>query len=222
MGNFSNSEIYGQKTTKPYGIVFARNIIDKIQSYSSAIEKATVTKGSTNLLQNKDYKPIIISIFFKKGPFAETDIRKYLENNINNMLKSDVVIAEHVFKKGQEFSYSLTKDNTNKYIASIYTYGIPRHASQLYEALSCLLLFFILTMWWKFRWRKIKEGSICGIFFVYIFTLRFFYEFIKMSYNPFPNIIPINMPQVLSIGAIIIGLIFIFTGKKTHGETHPK
>ncbi len=222
MGNFSNSEIYGQKTTKPYGIVFARNIIDRMQNSSAVIEKATVTKGSTNLLQNKDYKPIIISIFFKKGRFAETDVRDYLENNIKHMLKNDVVITEHVFQQGQEFSYSLAKDNTDKYVASIHTYGIPRHASQLYEALSCLLLFFILTMWWKFRWKKIKEGSICGIFFVYIFTLRFFYEFLKMSYNPFPDTIPINMPQILSIGAIIIGLIYTFTAKKTHGDTRPQ
>ncbi len=82
----------------------------------------------------------------------------------------------------------------------------PRHPSQLYEALSCLLLFFILLYLWNFKKVKVQEGSLTGIFMVFVFTLRFFYEFLKENQSSFENGLTLNMGQILSIPAVLFGI----------------
>lgn len=83
---------------------------------------------------------------------------------------------------------------------------IPRHPSQLYESLSCLVLFIILISLY-FKWKeKTPPGSLTGIFFVWIFSLRFFYEFLKENQESFENNMTLNMGQILSIPVILFGI----------------
>ncbi len=89
----------------------------------------------------------------------------------------------------------------------------PRHPTQLYEAFSYLILFFVL---WRMYWKtdaKQKPGYLFGIFFAVLWGLRFVIEFFKEAqvdgredwvFNS------LNTGQVLSIPLIIIGLFFIF------------
>jgi prolipoprotein diacylglyceryltransferase len=58
-------------------------------------------------------------------------------------------------------------------------WGIPRHPALGYESLSTLFLFLLLFgLWYRFHlvW---PEGRLFGIFVVVLFSLRFFYEFLK-------------------------------------------
>ncbi len=103
------------------------------------------------------------------------------------------------------------------YLRGIYPL-VPRHPAQLYEALSCLLLFGILfAIWNKFK-DKTPQGLILGIFLIWIFGLRFCYEFLKENQVAFENDMTLNMGQILSIPAVLLGmgiLIYTFTiGKK--------
>lgn len=94
---------------------------------------------------------------------------------------------------------------------------VPRHATQLYEAISYLLLFFVL---WRLYWKtdaKEKEGYLFGIFFAVLWSLRFVIEFLKEAqvdgredwvFNT------LNTGQVLSIPLVLIGLFFIFRKSK--------
>lgn len=82
----------------------------------------------------------------------------------------------------------------------------PRHPSQLYEALSCLFLFFILLYLWNLKKAKVQEGSLTGIFMIFVFTLRFFYEFLKENQSSFENGLTLNMGQILSIPAVLFGI----------------
>ena len=82
----------------------------------------------------------------------------------------------------------------------------PRHPSQLYEALSCLLLFFILLYLWNLKKAKVQEGSLTGIFMIFVFTLRFFYEFLKENQSSFEDGLSLNMGQILSIPAVLFGV----------------
>ncbi len=85
-----------------------------------------------------------------------------------------------------------------------------RHPAQLYESLSCLLLFFILIFLYN-KWRdKTPKGSLTGIFFIWIFGLRFFYEFLKENQKSFEDTMSLNMGQILSIPAVIIGIIMLY------------
>jgi prolipoprotein diacylglyceryl transferase len=87
--------------------------------------------------------------------------------------------------------------------------GVPRHPAQLYEALYCLLLFFLLFYLWKTKRQKMLEGSITGLFLIILFTLRFAVEFFKINQVSFEKNLPINMGQILSIPFVMIGLLLL-------------
>ena len=54
-----------------------------------------------------------------------------------------------------------------------------KHPTQLYEALSYLILGLILMGLYKYRLPKLKRGTLLGIFFIVLFGMRFLIEFIK-------------------------------------------
>lgn len=90
---------------------------------------------------------------------------------------------------------------------------IPRHPTQLYEALSYLLIFGILILIYKKSTKEEYNGFIFGVFLVLLFSARFIIEFFKENQVGFENEMTINMGQILSIPFIVVGLIFIFTTK---------
>jgi len=83
---------------------------------------------------------------------------------------------------------------------------VPRHPSQLYESITCFILFGILYFLYN-KWKEnTPKGSLTGIFFIWIFGLRFFYEFLKENQEAFENDLPLNMGQILSIPVVIFGI----------------
>jgi prolipoprotein diacylglyceryl transferase len=95
---------------------------------------------------------------------------------------------------------------------------IPRHPTQLYEAISYLFIFGFL--FFMFRSEKIKErkGLIFGFFLILLFLARFIIEFFKENQEVFENNMPINMGQILSIPFILIGLTLIIWKSKQKKE----
>jgi len=94
----------------------------------------------------------------------------------------------------------------------------PRHPAQLYEAISYLVIFVILYfVYWKTD-KKEKSGFLFGLFFVLLWTVRFFVEFFKEAQVEGREdwILGLNTGQVLSIPLIIIGLYFMF--KKSNSK----
>lgn len=90
---------------------------------------------------------------------------------------------------------------------------IPRHPAQLYESISCFILFFVLLgLWNKFK-EKTPRGLLLGVFFVWVFTLRFLYEFLKENQEAFEANYALNMGQILSIPVVILGLYFIIQSR---------
>jgi phosphatidylglycerol---prolipoprotein diacylglyceryl transferase len=96
---------------------------------------------------------------------------------------------------------------------------VPRHPAQLYESLSCLVLFVILFYLYN-KWKaKTPQGSLTGIFFIWIFGLRFFYEFIKENQESFESDMALNMGQILSIPSVMVGIICLFFAFKSKPES---
>ncbi len=91
---------------------------------------------------------------------------------------------------------------------------IPRHPTQLYEALSYLLISAILMYIYKSKIEKKHNGLIFGVCIVLIFSARFIIEFFKENQVGFENGMTINMGQILSVPFIIIGLILAFARRK--------
>lgn len=98
---------------------------------------------------------------------------------------------------------------------------IPRHPSQLYESLSCLVLFFILFFLYEKYKAATPRGLLTGIFFAWIFGLRFFYEFLKENQVSFEEGMTLNMGQWLSIPLTAFGLYFFFRALKNGKEPIP-
>jgi phosphatidylglycerol:prolipoprotein diacylglycerol transferase len=86
---------------------------------------------------------------------------------------------------------------------------VPKHPTQLYEAFAYLLTFFVVNrMYWKTD-AKSKTGLISGVFFIMVFTARFFIEFIKEDQEAFESAMTLNMGQWLSIPFVLGGLILV-------------
>ena len=91
---------------------------------------------------------------------------------------------------------------------------IPRHPAQLYESISCLVLFFVLFALWNRYKERTPRGLLVGVFFVWVFTLRFLYEFLKENQEAFEANYALNMGQILSIPAVLLGLYFIWQSRQ--------
>ena len=86
---------------------------------------------------------------------------------------------------------------------------VAKHPTQIYESLSYLLTFGVmLYMYWKTK-AKDYQGMLLGVFFIMVFTARFFVEFIKEDQEAFEATMSLNMGQWLSIPFIITGIVLI-------------
>lgn len=91
---------------------------------------------------------------------------------------------------------------------------LPRHPTQLYEAIFYFFLFILFYWLWKNKRNDFGKGFMFGLFCVLMFGFRFFMEFMKENQESFENALPINMGQILSIPFVLAGLYMIFRSKK--------
>ena len=86
---------------------------------------------------------------------------------------------------------------------------VAKHPTQIYESLSYLLTFAVIQyMYWKTK-AKDYQGLLVGVFFIMVFTARFFVEFIKEDQEAFEATMSLNMGQWLSIPFVITGIALI-------------
>ena len=87
--------------------------------------------------------------------------------------------------------------------------NIPRHPTQLYEALGYLITFLFLLWYYHRKKGKPEKGILFGLFLVFIFAFRFLTEIIKEPQVDFETNYLLNMGQALSIPFILLGIIMI-------------
>jgi len=97
--------------------------------------------------------------------------------------------------------------------------NFPRHPVQLYEAAAYLiLLILVLYLYWKTDITRRYPGMLFGIFFTYLWAVRFVLEFWKRPQRDIPSPLMewtgLTMGQILSIPGLLIGLYFIYYGWK--------
>lgn len=93
--------------------------------------------------------------------------------------------------------------------------NVPRHPTQIYEAVYYLCCFFVLFYLYKKTDIRNYRGRLLGYFFIMIFGFRFFIEFFKDIQVNFEQGMQLNMGQILSIPVVLAGLYFIIRSKKT-------
>lgn len=99
---------------------------------------------------------------------------------------------------------------------------VPKHPTQIYEALVYLLTFAVLMhLYWRTR-AKYKEGLLTGVLFIMIFTARFLIEFIKEDQEAFESTMTLNMGQWLSVPFVIAGIYLVVRALKNPEKHYRK
>jgi phosphatidylglycerol:prolipoprotein diacylglycerol transferase len=93
--------------------------------------------------------------------------------------------------------------------------NIPRHPTQIYESVAYFIIFVILFRIYKKYGSATPRGYLLGLFLVLVFGFRFFVEFLKENQVAFESGMALNMGQILSIPAVIGGMILIYYSLKS-------
>jgi prolipoprotein diacylglyceryl transferase len=92
--------------------------------------------------------------------------------------------------------------------------AVPRHPTQLYEALFCVLLVALLYSLWNRTKERTPRGLLFGLFVVLLFTQRFLGEFLKEAQVDFEKDNLLNQGQVLSLPLILVGIWVLWRAGK--------
>ncbi len=94
----------------------------------------------------------------------------------------------------------------------------PRHPAQLYEALSCFLLFVILFFAYNKTRENTAKGLYLGLFMIWVFGLRFLWETLKENQVDFEEemlvVMGMNMGQLLSIPLVLAGIYLVYNAMR--------
>jgi phosphatidylglycerol---prolipoprotein diacylglyceryl transferase len=215
MGNFFNSEIIGTPTDAPTGVVFANDLTEALKrNLSSELEDLVISKNEEkDTLMQIGQVPTALYLFCNMT-VSEAGV-KNLISIVQRHLKSrpdHFLIPSNNY--GEPDYYSRVQDN-GSFAIKIPLIGIARHPAQLYESISCIILFALIFWIWKKHNGNPPEGRIFGIFMVVLWGLRFSYEFLKENQVDFENNLPLNMGQLLSIPLFLAGVFILVRSFKT-------
>ena len=90
----------------------------------------------------------------------------------------------------------------------------PCHPTQIYEALAYLAIFVWLYRLYFKKSQKPYPGILLGIFWISVFSARFFIEFLKIEQVNFEKGMMLNMGQLLSIPFIVCGIYLLLRRKQ--------
>ncbi len=131
-----------------------------------------------------------------------------------------VALAGFFIRMGNFFNSEIYGKPTGSSFGVIFKRAgekVPCHPTQIYEAFSYLVLFFIL---WRLYWKtdkKQKEGYLFGVFMIALWSLRFVIEFIKKPQVHERGEWALNTGQWLSIPLVLIGVWLVL--RKTKAKT---
>lgn len=127
-----------------------------------------------------------------------------------------VAFAGCLIRCGNLFNSEIYGDVTNLpwgFIFDLRGETEPKHPTQIYEALSYLILGLAMLHIYYHNLDKVHRGFFFGIFLVGCFGMRFLIEFIKEPQvdfeNQMLNTIGLNQGQLLSIPFIIAGIALL-------------
>ncbi len=218
LGNFFNSEIIGKPTNSPIGVVFVNPMINRIMAdddKTNPVESYELVKDSTSVVNQNGRVPLSLFLFFKKGT-SESDANNFVQSRVYGSIATKSEFVDFV---NGSFDAKVGAESNGNYAAKISFVGISRHPAQLYESISCLLLFALLLWYWSKHKLNLPEGRIFGVFLIALWTLRFAYEFLKENQVPFENGLTLNMGQILSIPLVVVGVWVLIRSFKKQTTT---
>lgn len=125
---------------------------------------------------------------------------------LGNLFNSEIYGLPTNLPWGFEFVRDLRYDSTTGELLPT----IACHPTQLYEALSYILIFTLLFIFYRKRHMQVRDGFIFGVFMILLFSARFFIEFVKNDQVAFEAGMQFNMGQLLSLPFILAGFIMLY------------
>ena len=225
LGNFMNSEIIGKPTYTDYGVVFAKDMRQFLEHPESAVESVEFEKTDAFGASPGNFMPVRMKLTFRMQPQINTEeaVSRFTNVNIRGYLNDTrYSFYQHLRAVPEEVSSpEINQLNDGRYVAFVPVYGVSRHPAQLYESLTCLLLFVVLFLIWSHYKIELPEGLLLGLFLVVLFGLRFVHELFKENQVAFEDDLSLNMGQILSIPLILAG-IFILIRALRRGRVEPE
>lgn len=86
---------------------------------------------------------------------------------------------------------------------------VPKHPTQLYEALSYLTIFAVCLWVYIRKNGKLHNGRLFGWWLVALFGMRFLIEFVKEEQVSFEQGMALDMGQWLSVPFILLGIVLV-------------
>ncbi|MGL1887951.1 MAG: prolipoprotein diacylglyceryl transferase [Reichenbachiella sp.] len=208
-GNFVNSEIIGVPTGSESGIVFAWSGENMLKSLDPRIEEVEFEKGGD--IEAKEGRiPMTINLTYKRSvKLDEQNAKNFFERTIPRAIDRYSGVGRHIeLDQTQGVSYETYLSKGQQH-AKVAVLGVPRHPSQLYEAVACIFMFLILAHIWYYHRSQVKSGFLFGLFMSMLWTERFLVEFTKENQEAWEADIPLNMGQWLSIPMFIAGVVIM-------------
>jgi prolipoprotein diacylglyceryltransferase len=206
LGNYFNSEIIGKPTDSPLGVLMVNPVTHQLMmktangpapvssiEYKKDTEKGVTENGKVGLN---------MYLFFNKGVSPDRVV-SFLEAEVKSVLLDQ---NEFIDEPIGSLNYKISQEPDGSFAAKVITTGIVRHPSQLYESISCFLLFVFFWWYWSRLKNALPEGRIFGWFMVILWSLRFVYEFLKKNQVSFEDAMDMNMGQLLSIPLVLVGV----------------
>ena len=89
--------------------------------------------------------------------------------------------------------------------------NLPRHPSQLYEAVLEGVILFLILMYFRKKNYLIKPGLISGLFLIFYSIFRFFVEFFRVPDEQLGYLfLNLSMGQIISLIFVTIGTILFY------------
>jgi phosphatidylglycerol---prolipoprotein diacylglyceryl transferase len=88
------------------------------------------------------------------------------------------------------------------------------HPTQLYEAAFYIITSIVLMRLYKVERFRNASGFLLGVFFIMVFTARFFIEFVKENQVAFEDSMSLNMGQLLSVPVVLAGVFLVLRALK--------
>lgn len=206
LGNYFNSEIIGKPTDSPLGVLMVNPVTHQLMM-KTANEPAPVSsieykKDTEKGVTENGKVGLNMYLFFNKGVSPDRVV-SFLEAEVKSTLLDQ---KEFIDEPIGSLNYKISQEPDGSFAAKVITTGIVRHPSQLYESISCFLLFIFFWWYWSRLKNALPEGRIFGWFMVILWSLRFAYEFLKKNQVSFEDAMDLNMGQLLSIPLVLVGV----------------
>ena len=207
IGNWFNSEIYGDIANSELQTVFLNPARERVMDAFPYVEVLEFDRTNTEAITDSVIYPVY------KVKFA-TDTRQIDPMKAEFDLVNKVAPYINGLERGSKTILFPPDFKTDFHIKGTpgvfygYVYGVPRHPTQIFEALGYLLIFLILYRIYLIQDLALRRGFIFGMFLILVFGFRFFIEYYKEVQTSAEIGMTLNTGQKLSIPLVLVGMFF--------------